>query len=291
MRHTIRPRRARTLRRTAAALAVAALALASAACGTASGAEKSVADHEAPLVIGVKADQPGLGQRQGAKDSYDAYTGFDVDIAKYIAAKLGFTTGEVEFRAVTSGNRESLLRSGAVDMVVASYSITPERERQVLFGGPYYVAHQDILVRSSDTSIRGVKDLAHRKLCKVAGSTSWERVIKEGDVPAVPVAAPDYSACVNLLRDKKIDAVTTDDLILAGYATASNGELRVVNAPFSDERYGVGLRKGDVAGCEAVNKAITSMYQDASAQLLLAQWFGKSGLETTTDVPQFEGCS
>lgn len=274
------------VRTAAAGLAVAVLALASAACGTASGGTTSVTDQDAPLVIGVKTDQPGLSQRHG-----DTYAGFDVEVAKYIAGKLGFTPEEVEFKPVGSGDREQALRDGTVDMVVASYSITPERERQVLFGGPYYVAHQDILVRSDDTSIKGVDDLAHKKLCRVNGSTSWERVIKEGDVPAVPVTAPDYGSCVSMLRDKKIDAVSTDDLILAGYAIASGGQLRVVNAPFSDERYGVGLRKGDITGCEAVNKAITSMYQDATAQILLANWFGKSGLQPTTDVPQFEGCS
>lgn len=271
------------IRRAAAGLAVAALALT--ACGTASGGTTSVTDQDAPLVIGVKTDQPGLGRRHG-----DTYTGFDVDVAKYIAGKLGFGPGEVEFKPIGSNDREKALRDGTVDMVVASYSITPERERQVLFGGPYYVAHQDILVRSDDRSIRGVDDLAHKRLCRVNGSTSWERVIKEGDVPAVPVVAPDYGTCVSMLRDRKIDAVSTDDLILAGYAIASRGELRVVNAPFSDERYGVGLRKGDITGCEVVNKAITSMYQDATAQILLADWFGKSGLAPTTEVPQFEGC-
>jgi len=276
------------LRRTAAGLAVAVLALASAACGTASGATTSVTNQDAPLTIGVKADQPGLGQRN---PSNGTFSGFDVDVARYIAGKLGFNSDEVEFKAVGSADREKALRDGSVDMVVASYSITPERERQVLFGGPYYVAHQDILVRSSDTSIKGVDDLAHKKLCRVNGSTSWERVIKEGDIPAEPVTAPDYGTCVKMLRDQKIDAVSTDDLILAGYAIASGGELRVVNAPFSDERYGVGLRKGDITGCEAVNKAITSMYQDATAQILLANWFDKSGLEPTTEVPQFEGCS
>lgn len=278
-------------RRAAAGLAAAALLLAPAACGTASGDATSVTSQDPPLVIGVKADQPGLSVESKGEDGSPSFSGFEVQIAKYIASRLGYSSGEVKLVAVKSADREKALRDGTVDMVVASYSITPERARQVLFGGPYYVAHQDILVRSADTSIKGVDDLAHKKLCRVNGSTSWERVVKEGDIPAEPVTAPDYSTCVKMLRDRRIDAVSTDDLILAGYAIASAGELRVVNAPFSDERYGVGLRKDDITGCEAVNKAITSMYQDATAQILLANWFGKSGMQPTTEVPQFEGCS
>lgn len=286
MRARVRRRARGGQRGAAAGLLAALLALASAACGTAAGATTSITDHDGPLRIGVKTDQPRIGLRA----SNGTYSGFDIDVAKYIAAKLGYGPGQVEFTPITSDEREDALIHRKVDMVVASYSITPGRQRKVLFGGPYYVAHQDILVRSADTSITRVDDLAGKKVCQVKGSVSWDRVRAGLGVKAVPVPATSYGACKALLSAGKIDAMSTDDLILAGFAATSGGKLRVVNAPFSDEPYGVGLHKGDVAGCEAVNKAITSMYQDATAQIDLSGWFSNSGLEPVTEVPQFQGC-
>jgi glutamate transport system substrate-binding protein len=261
---------------------VTALVLALTGCG-AGGGSSSVAGR-GTLVIGVKADQPGLGLKQPD----GTFQGFDVDVAKYVATKLG--AKHVEFRAITSAQRESFLRKGTVDLVLASYSITPERKTLVAFGGPYYVAHQDTLVRAADTAIGGVHDLKGRRLCQVAGSNSWKRVTQEKKIAAVLVPAASYSACVGDLVSGAVDAVSTDDLILAGFARREGRAVRLVNAPISDERYGVGIRQGDVRGCEEVDKAITDMYLDGTAQSLLGKWFGPTGLQVTTTVPQFEGC-
>jgi glutamate transport system substrate-binding protein len=188
-----------------------------------------------------------------------------------------------------------MLQSGEVDLVVASYSVTPERKVKVSFAGPYYVAHQDILVRAADAGkIRSIHDLKGRRLCKVRGSVSFPRVHDEQGIAALPVEEDGYSDCLDDLVAGELDAVSTDDLILAGLAGKAAGsghKLRIVNAPFTDEPYGVGIRKGDVDGCEAVNKAITGMYQDGTAPRLLKRWFGASGLKLTTTVPQFEGCA
>jgi glutamate transport system substrate-binding protein len=282
-------RRRRTgLRAALTALTVAA-ALAAGACGVADAGQESVADKDA-LVIGVNSDQPGLGSR----DDGGTYTGFDVDVARDIARRLG---ASVAFRPVTSADRERSLRGGDVDLVVASYSITPQRKTEVAFAGPYYIAHQDILVRERDAdAVRNVRDLAGRRLCRVPGSVSYPRVRQEKDVAALPVDADGYDQCLQGLSNGSLDAVSTDDLILAGLAAkaAKDGSggpaLRIVNAPFSDEPYGIGIARGDLDGCEAVNQAITEMYQDGTAARLLKTWFGPAGLRVTTTVPQFEGC-
>ncbi|GII82564.1 ABC transporter substrate-binding protein [Sphaerisporangium siamense] len=266
-------RRAR--RAAAVALAVAAVLPLAASCA----AGTSVLDKDA-LVIGVKPDQPGL----GVKVSPGKYRGFDIDVATYVARKLG---KPVRFVDAPSSQRERLLMDGAVDLIFATYSITPERKTKVAFGGPYYVAHQDTLVRTGQAAIDNVRDLRDRKLCQVTGSNSWKRVKEERKIPVVLVPSASYSECVSDLRAGKVDAVSTDDLILAGFATPGT---TIVNAPFSDERYGVGIRNGDVDGCEAVNKAITEMYQDGTAKRLLERWFARSGLALTFTVPQFEGC-
>ncbi|MGP4028006.1 transporter substrate-binding domain-containing protein [Actinomadura sp. 3N407] len=282
------------VRRAATAVLVAAPVLAAGACGTADAADSLL--REDVLAIGVQTDQPGLGRQIPGAESgrYDSYEGFDVRMAKEIARNLGFPARKVSFSPVSSKMREEAILSGQVDLVVGSYSVTPERKTKVGFAGPYYVAHQDILVREANpASIRNLHDLAGKRLCTVPGSQSFHRVRTEQSVPAVPVEAKGYTDCLGKLIAGELDAVSTDDLILAGLASmaARTGDyMKLVNAPFSDERYGVGLLKDDVDGCEAVNEAITKMYQDDTVRLQLNRWFGPTGLELTTTVPQFEGC-
>ncbi|WP_155884635.1 glutamate ABC transporter substrate-binding protein [Actinomadura flavalba] len=238
------------------------------------------------LVIGVKADQPGLGLLDARTKKYD---GFDVAMAREIAKRLGYGPGRVVFRTTPSSVREAELKARNVDLIVASYSITPKRKTQVTFAGPYYVAHQDTLVRADDRSIGDVRDLAGKRICAVTGSNSWRRVTEERGIAARGVETPTYGKCMDRLDAGEIDAVSTDDLILAGLAAGRRA--RIVNAPFTDEKYGIGLPKGDLARCEAVNRALTEIYQDGTATRLLHRWFRDSGLNVTTHVPQFEGCS
>jgi glutamate transport system substrate-binding protein len=267
----------------AAAAVVLVLGLSVAACSA--GGPPSIVGKQA-LRIGVKADQPGLGLRL----SDGRFAGFDVDVATYIAAKLGVQPDRITFVPVTSATRQKVLENGSVDMVVATYSITPERGTLITFAGPYYVAHQDTMVRRNETAIHTVHDLKGKRLCAAAGSNSWKRVTQELGIAANLVPAPSYSACVAMLLAGTADAVSTDDLILAGFAARAGPAVRILNAPFSDERYGIGLRKGDLSGCEAINRAISQMYLDGTAARLLRKWFGQTKLQLDPYVPQFEGC-
>ncbi|XRQ04511.1 glutamate ABC transporter substrate-binding protein [Actinomadura welshii] len=269
----------------AALILVATLVAAPMVHGTDDG-PPSITGRDA-LVIGVKDDQPGLSQRTGD----DEIEGFDIDVATYIAGRLEIPRDKLTFRPLTSEERESALEDGKVDMVVATYSITPERKERVTFAGPYYVAHQDILVRQDDQSIRDVRDLEGKRLCQVSGSVSWSRVTEQLRIDARPVPADSYSECVRALADGRLDAVSTDDMILAGYASAAGSATTLVGSPFSDERYGIGLPKGDLEGCQAVNRILTEMYQNGAAETLLGRWFTTSKFDATTTVPQFEGCS
>ncbi|QKG23415.1 glutamate ABC transporter substrate-binding protein [Actinomadura verrucosospora] len=279
-----RSARPASLRTAALLCAVLSAAGTLSACGL-GGADKPTIAHKHSLTIGVKEDQPSL----GVKGKDGTYQGFDVDVATYIAGRLGVPKSRIRWRTTNSSVREKALADGTVDMIVATYSITATRKRVVTFAGPYYVAHQDTLVAPGNTTIHNVRDLKGRKICAVTGSNSWRRVIEERKIAAVPVQAPTYGACMNDLAAGKLDAVSTDDLILAGFAAGHPG--KIINAPFTDEKYGVGLKKGDLEGCEQINRAITAMYQDGTAARLLRKWFGTSGLKLTTSVPQFEGCS
>ncbi|WP_017614057.1 glutamate ABC transporter substrate-binding protein [Nocardiopsis salina] len=263
--------------------AAAAGVLALAAC-SGPGEEPSVLEGDT-ITIGVKFDQPGLGLAENG-----GFSGFDVDVAHYLAEGMGFEREDVELVGVTSAEREDKIIGGEVDMVVATYSITPERKTEVTFGGPYYVAKQDILVRADEAGIDTVRDLEGHDVCQGEGSNSASRITDGLGIGATVADAPSYSSCIEWLSDERVDAVSTDDLILAGFLAEDPSAYRFVNNPFTDEKYGVGLPHGDVEACEAVNKAINGMYQDGTAGELLEGWFGSTDLELVKSVPQFEGC-
>ncbi|MCY9787214.1 glutamate ABC transporter substrate-binding protein [Nocardiopsis sp. EMB25] len=267
------------------AAAAAALVLGLSACSEALGEEVSVLDAES-ITVGVKYDQPGTGLRGPDGE----LTGFDVDVAYYLTERLGFPADRVELVGVTSAEREDLLIGGEVDMVVATYSITQARKADVTFGGPYYVAQQDLLVRAEDTDIDDVRDLEGLRVCQGKGSNSARRITQGLGIRVEQTDAPSYGACADALREGEVDAMSTDNLILAGFLAQAPDTFRLVNNPFTEEKYGVGLPHGDVRACEAVNKAITEMYQDGTAGQLLETWFGETGLDLVTSVPQFEGC-
>lgn len=269
------------MKRVLAVVAALTAAMVVAGCGT--GEPESIMDKDS-LVIGVRPDLPSVGLRMPD----GKFEGFDVDVARYVAGKLG---KDFSFLPVLAADREQVLVGGRADMVVATYTISQDRKAKVLFAGPYHISYQDILTRPGET-IKNVRDLEGRKICEVKGSNAAQRVVEERKVAAQVVPFGDYKACVAALKSKQVDAVTTNDVILAGLAMQDGSGLHLNNAQFNEQRTGVGLRKGDVPGCEAVNRVITGMYQDGTAGTLLKKWFGTSGLDLSTiAVPQFEGCS
>ncbi|HRO29680.1 glutamate ABC transporter substrate-binding protein [Citricoccus sp.] len=211
--------------------------------------------------IGIKFDQPGLGFREGSGDP----TGFDVDVAKYVAGELGYAEGDIEWIQTPSANRENALEGGEVDMIFATYSITDERAERVDFAGPYFVAGQDLLVRQDDTEITGPEALNGKNLCSVTGSTSAQRIKDEYAEGVNLVEQGGYAECVTYLESGQVDAVTTDDIILAGLAATpeNSGKFKVVGNAFTTERYGVGIPKGSDQ-CQAINDAITKMKDEGA---------------------------
>src|SRR6478672_6326280 len=131
------------------------------------------------------------------------------------------------------------------DVDVATYSITDARKEKVDFAGPYLITGQSLLVKADNTDITGPESLQNnKKLGSVSGSTPAQRI--KDKYPGVQLQQYDtYSACVEALKNGAIDAVTTDEVILAGYAAQSPGAFKIVGKPFSEERYGIGLKKGD----------------------------------------------
>lgn len=260
----------RTSVKIAAAFAAAALTLAGCSSNGDGGKEGGGDGDKGKITIGIKFDQPGLGLKEGSN-----YKGFDVDVAKYVAKELGYSEDQIEFKESVSAQRENMLANGQVDLIVATYSITDGRKEKVSFAGPYFVAGQGLLVQGSNSDITGPDSLDGKKLCSVAGSTPAQRIKEEYSQGVQLQEAQGYSECVELLSSGTVDAVTTDDIILAGFAAQDQyqGKLKLAGKPFSEENYGVGVQKGSDK-CEKVNEALKKMIDDGSWEKFLKDNMG-----------------
>ncbi len=257
-----------------ASAASAAQSAASSALAGATGNSQVLSSADAgKLVVGIKFTQPGL----GVKNPDGTFSGFDVEVAKYVADKLGVDPSKIEFVEANSAQREDLIGKGQVDYIVATYSITDARKEKVNFAGPYFIAHQDLLVKSDNTDITGPEAMAGKILCSVTGSTSAQTIKDKYAADVALQEYPTYSDCVDALLSGAVDAVTTDDVILAGFAAQHPGQLKVVGKGFSNENYGIGLKKDDTAGTAAINTAIAAMIADGSWKKALEDTVGPSG--------------
>ncbi|MFF3645489.1 glutamate ABC transporter substrate-binding protein [Streptomyces sp. NPDC002564] len=226
------------------------------------------------FVVGAKEDQPYLGEKDPATG---AYSGFDIEIAKMVSASLGLDPGRIEFKTIASANRETALQNGQIDYYVGTYTINDNRKKLVGFAGPYYMAGQGLLVRSDEDDIKGPQDLAGKRVCSAAGSTPYQRI--QQDYPKATLVAYDtYSVCVDNLLTYQVDAVTTDDAILIGYAAKVPDELKVVGKPFSKEPYGIGVPRNDNALRFAIDDALAAGEKDGDWKKAYDATLGLSGV-------------
>jgi glutamate transport system substrate-binding protein len=280
--------------------AAAALTLTATACGGSSaegiepdvktdatfaaGSTMAALQKAGKITIGVKFDQPGIGY---LKPGAEAPTGFDIEIGKIIAAGMGIAPDKIEWKETVSKNREPFLQNGTVNLVIASYSITDKRREVVGQAGPYYVTGQQLLVAKDDDSIKGPDDLDGKKVCSVTGSTSIKTV--EEKYGAQPAPFSTYSECVQQLENGTVDAVTTDGAILLGYAAQNPDKLKVVGDAFSEERYGVGYKKGDTDFCTYITDTIKKAEDDGTWKKAFEATLGKSGVDAPTP-PKMDAC-
>lgn len=298
--------RIRSMRRVWAAFVAAILAVGTlTACGSSEPRSLLTSIKNGSVVLGTKFDQPALGLREPDK----SMTGFDVEVLEYvvssIAKDLGVAEPDIKWKEAPSAQRENLIANGEVDMIAATYSINSKRAARVDFGGPYLVTYQALLVRKDDDRIQTLEDMnAGRKLCSVSGSTSAQNV--QDQLPSVQLQQFDsYSSCVEATYRDKVDALTTDATILAGYGGQYPGEFKLVEmnniedvldddgsvkaeagSPFSTERYGIGVTKGDTATVEAINKALQEMIDSGAWEEAFMKTLGGPMQESGYPIPE-----
>ena len=280
------------------AAATAALALALSACGgggggtTASpvanptfeaGTSMDTYAKAGTIKIGTKFDQPLFGQ----KGLDGKPVGFDVEIGKAIAAKLGIPADKIEWVETVSANREAFIEQGRVDLVVATYTINDARKQKVDFAGPYYEAGQALMVNKDNTAITKPEDVKGKKVCSVTGSTPAKTIVEKYGAELVPAAT--YSACLEPLRNKQVEAITTDNVILAGFVDKEPDAFKLASEEtFTKEPYGIGLKKGDTVFRTWINDQLEAFEEDGTYKKAWEDTAGKV-IKTVPELPEIQG--
>jgi ABC-type amino acid transport substrate-binding protein len=218
------------------------------------------------ITIGVKFDVPPFGFQNPQTNEVE---GFDVDLGKAVAEKLGV---EPKFIEAISDNRIPFLQDGTADLILSTMTINEERVGEIDFSDPYFIARGRVLVKE-DSDIQGVDDLAGRKVCTALGST-YEANLKEQAPEAKLKLVDSYSECLELIQNGAVEAVSTDDVILTGMIIQDD-TLKLVGEELTQEPYGAGIKKGETEVVEFVNSVFQEVKDSGRWNELFDNWIGK----------------
>ena len=244
----------------------------------AAGSTMEAIQKKGKIVIGTKFDQPLF----GLKGLSGQPEGFDVEIAKLVATAIfgSNLSGKTEFIETPSAVREQSIIDGKVDLVAATYTINDTRKQKVAFAGPYYVAGQSILVKKDNSAITDLASLAGKKVCTVTGSTPLKTLQERAPTADLSILFDTYSKCIEALKDGRIEAVSTDNVILLGFIKDNPGAFKLVGDTFTQEPYGIGVKKDDTAFRTFVNDVLEKAYKDGTWAKAFETQVGKA-----TEIP------
>ncbi|MDA1358159.1 glutamate ABC transporter substrate-binding protein [Glycomyces luteolus] len=241
------------------------------------------------LVVGSKFDQPLIGQKDTASGKIE---GFDAEMGRLLAQRIFGTVDEegedanLQFVETTSQNRETYINDGTVDVVIASYSMYPERLEKFDFAGPYFETGQNVMVQASNTDINSVADLAGKDVCIAEGSGSIENLETENPQAKITPLV-DYAACAEALENGQTDAVSTDETILYGFTVDKPDAFRVLDSAniFTEEPYGVGMKLGETDARMFINDMIEEATANGDWQKAFDLTFGAAGMPAPAQMP------
>ncbi|MFK7692068.1 glutamate ABC transporter substrate-binding protein [Paenibacillus sp. HJGM_3] len=222
------------------------------------------------LLVGVKYDLNLFGLKDPASGKVE---GFDIDLAKAIAKKILGDENKIELKEVTSKTRIPMLKNGEIDMIVATMTITEDRKKEIDFSDVYFMAGQSLLVKK-DSKINGLADLPKgAKVVTAKGSTSATN-IREKAPGAQVMEFENYAEAFTALKSGQGDALTTDNALLYGMAK-QDPNYRVVQETFTEEPYGIGMRKNEDELVKLVNSVIKEMKDNGEYDKLYEKWIGE----------------
>ncbi len=213
-----------------------------------------------------------------------AITGFDVDIAGEVARDIFGTPSAVEYRILSSAERITELQKSHVDIVVKTMTITCERRKQVNFSTVYLDAYQRILA-PSDSAIVKASDLPGKRVCVAEGTTSLRR-IREISPPPVVVSVVNWADCLVTLQQREVDAVSTDDSILAGLVS-QDPYLHIVGPNMDTQPYGIGVNKNNPGLVRFINGTLERIRRDGTWNTLYRKWLTVLGPAPASPEPRY----
>jgi len=239
-----------------------------------SAAEKFPADttmgriqEKGEISIGVKYDVPPFGFKNPRTNEIE---GFDIDFGKAVADKLGVKPKYIE---AISDNRIPFIQDGTADLILSTMTINPERAQEIGFTDPYFIARGRILQKKGG-DIKGVEDLAGKRVCTVLGST-YEATLKEQAPKAKLRLVDTYSECLELIQNGAVDAVSTDDVILTGMIIQDDTLELVQGEELTTEPYGGGFKKDDTQFQEFLNGVLDEYETDGRWEKSYQKWLGQ----------------
>jgi putative glutamine transport system substrate-binding protein len=222
------------------------------------------------LVAGVKYDLNLFGLKDPASGKVE---GFDIDLTKAIAKKIFGDETKLELKEVTSKTRIPMLKNGEIDMIVATMTITEDRKKEIDFSDVYFMAGQSLLVKK-DSKINGLADLTKgTKVVTAKGSTSTAN-IREKSPDTQVLEFENYAEAFTAMKAGQGDALTTDNALLYGMAK-QDPNYRVVNETFTEEPYGIGMRKNEDELVKLVNSVLKEMKENGEYDKLYEKWIGE----------------
>jgi polar amino acid transport system substrate-binding protein len=211
-------------------------------------------------------------------------TGFDVDIAGEVARDIFGTPSSVEYRILSSANRISALQNNTVDIVVKTMTVTCERRKQVNFSTAYFTAYQRILA-PRESAIAKASDLSGRRVCVASGTTSLDRV-RQIAPPPIIVTVVSWADCLVALQQREVDAVSTDDSILAGLM-AQDPYLHIIGPNMAQEPYGIGINLANTPLVRFVNGTLERIRRDGTWNTLYRKWLTVLGPAPAPPTPRY----
>lgn len=218
------------------------------------------------LIVGVDQNTYRFGFRNPITGHVE---GFDLDMARAIAKAIFGDENKIQLRILVSSQRVAALKNGDVNLVVQTMTINCERRKDIEFSSVYYLAGQKVLVKK-DSGYKSIADLGGKRVCASEGSTSLKHIL---DAPSKPigVSVPGWTDCLVMLQQNQVEAVSTDDTILAGLA-AQDPFTKVVGPTFSPEPYGIGIPKGQPEFVRFVNAVLDQMRANGDWAKIYNKW-------------------
>ncbi len=236
-----------------------------------SGSAMAAIAERGRLIVGVDQNTDPFGFRDPGSGRLQ---GFDIDLAREIARAIFGDPDRIDLQVVEAGQRESALKSGQVDLIVRTFSITCERKQNVDFSTTYFYANQKILA-TKGSQIHSAADLSGKRVCSVSGTTSLSRVFALNPRPTV-IGVTSWTDCLLMLQQGQVDAISTDDVVLKGLAR-QDPNVEVVGDSLGLEPYGVGIKKGDDDMVRFVNGVLARVRGDGTWEHLYDKWLRDLG--------------